>query len=304
MARVAFFGVGLMGEPMAEHLLAAGHGVVAVAHRSRAGVDRLVRKGAAEGSTASDAVERTEIAIMMLPTADDVEEVLFGAGGAARAMAPGYTVIDMGTSFPPRTRQVAARVAERGGRFLDAPVTGGTKGARDGTLTIMVGGDPATLESVRPLLAAMGSQIYHFGDVGAGHTAKLVQNMIGIVSAAAIAEGFALAAAAGLECDRLFQMLSASTSASPLLRGMVPKIFARAFDQVNFRLDMAYKDLRQATQLGREMTVPLPAANGAAELMQIARALGFGAQDSAAVVRGLETLLRIEIRGGSASQAG
>ncbi len=301
MARVAFFGVGLMGEPMAGHLLDAGHGVVVVAHRSRAGVERLVGKGAVEGSTALEAVERTEIAIMMLPTADEVEEVLFGAGGAARAMAPGYTVIDMGTSFPPQTRRLAARVAERGGRFLDAPVTGGTKGARDGTLTIMVGGDAATLESVRPLLAAMGSQIYHFGGVGAGHTAKLVQNMIGIVSAAAIAEGFALAASAGLDCERLFQMLSASTSASPLLRAMVPKIFARAFDQVNFRLDMAYKDLRQATQLGREMTVPLPAANGAAELMQLARALGFGSQDSTAVVRGLETLLKIEIKGGSAS---
>jgi len=304
MARVAFFGVGLMGEPMAGHLLDAGHGVVVVAHRSRAGVGRLVGKGAVEGSTALEAVERTEIAIMMLPTADEVEEVLFGAGGAARAMAPGYTVIDMGTSFPPQTRRLAARVAERGGRFLDAPVTGGTKGARDGTLTIMVGGDAATLESVRPLLAAMGSQIYHFGGIGAGHTAKLVQNMIGIVSAAAIAEGFALAASAGLDCERLFQMLSASTSASPLLRAMVPKIFARAFDQVNFRLDMAYKDLRQATQLGREMTVPLPAANGAAELMQLARALGFGSQDSTAVVRGLETLLKIEIRGGSGSQAG
>ncbi|HEX9246918.1 MAG TPA: NAD(P)-dependent oxidoreductase [bacterium] len=304
MARVAFFGVGLMGEPMAGHLLDAGHGVVVVAHRSRAGVGRLVGKGAVEGSTALEAVERTEIAIMMLPTADEVEEVLFGAGGAARAMAPGYTVIDMGTSFPPQTRRLAARVAERGGRFLDAPVTGGTKGARDGTLTIMVGGDAATLESVRPLLAAMGSQIYHFGGIGTGHTAKLVQNMIGIVSAAAIAEGFALAASAGLDCERLFQMLSASTSASPLLRAMVPKIFARAFDQVNFRLDMAYKDLRQATQLGREMTVPLPAANGAAELMQLARALGFGSQDSTAVVRGLETLLKIEIRGGSGSQAG
>ena len=304
MTRVAFFGVGLMGEPMAAHLLDAGHGVAVVAHRSRAGVERLVGKGAVEASTALEAVERTELAIMMLPTADEVEDVLFGAGGAARAMAPGYTVIDMGTSFPPQTRRLAARVAERGGRFLDAPVTGGTKGARDGTLTIMVGGDAATLESVRPLLAAMGSQIYHFGGVGAGHTAKLVQNMIGIVSAAAIAEGFALAASAGLDCDRLFQMLSASTSASPLLRAMVPKIFARAFDQVNFRLDMAYKDLRQATQLGREMTVPLPAANGAAELMQLARALGFGSQDSAAVVRGLETLLKIEIKGGSASQAG
>jgi 2-hydroxy-3-oxopropionate reductase len=298
MARVAFFGVGLMGEPMAGHLLAAGHSVVVVAHRTRAGVERLVAKGAAEATSAEEAITRTDVAIMVLPTADEVEAVLFGSGRTEPAIGRGYTVIDMGTSFPAQTRRLAARVIERGGRYLDAPVTGGPKGAQDGTLTIMVGGDPSTLESVRPLLAAMGSSIYHFGDIGAGHTAKLVQNMIGIVSAAAIAEGFALAGAAGLDHEKLFQMLSSSTSASPALKAMVPKVFARAFDQVGFRLDLAYKDLRQATQLAREMTVPLPTANGAAELLQLARALGFGSQDSTAVVRGLETLLKIEITGG------
>jgi 3-hydroxyisobutyrate dehydrogenase-like beta-hydroxyacid dehydrogenase len=299
MARVAFFGVGLMGEPMAGHLLAAGHTVVVVAHRARTGVERLVAKGAVEAPSVDGAIARTETAIMVLPTADEVEGVLFGSGRAEPAIRRGYTVVDMGTSFPAQTRRLAARVIEEGGRYLDAPVTGGPKGAQDGTLTIMVGGDPSTLESVRPLLAAMGSSIYHFGDIGAGHTAKLVQNMIGIVSAAAIAEGFALAGAAGLDHEKLFQMLSSSTSASPALKSMVPKIFARAFDQVNFRLDLAYKDLRQATQLAREMTVPLPTANGAAELLQLARALGFGSQDSTAMVRGLETLLKIEITGGS-----
>lgn len=298
MARVAVFGVGLMGEPMAGHLLAAGHSVVVVAHRTRAGVERLVAKGAVEAPSVGEAITRTETAIMVLPTADDVEAVLFGSAGTQPAIRRGYTVIDMGTSFPAQTRRLAARVIEQGGRYLDAPVTGGPKGAQDGTLTIMVGGDASTLESVRPLLAAMGSSIYHFGDIGAGHTAKLVQNMIGIVSAAAIAEGFALAGATGLDHEKLFQMLSSSTSASPALKSMVPKIFARAFYQVNFRLDLAYKDLRQATQLAWEMTVPLPTANGAAELLQLARALGFGSQDSTAVVRGLETLLKIEITGG------
>jgi 3-hydroxyisobutyrate dehydrogenase-like beta-hydroxyacid dehydrogenase len=298
MARVAFFGVGQMGEPMAGHLLSAGHPVAVVAHRSRAGVERLVRGGAVEASSAADAVRRTEVAIMMMPTADEVDEVLFGTGQAAAAMAPGYTVIDMGTSYPPQTRRLAARLAARGGRFLDAPVTGGPKGAQDGTLTIMVGGDEATLESVRPLLAAMGSSIFHFGAIGAGHTAKLVQNMIGIVSSAAIAEGFVLAAAAGLDVEKVYEMLASSTSASPALKSMVPKVFARAFDQVNFRLDLAYKDLRQATQLAREMTVPLPAANGATELLQLSRALGFGAQDSTAVIRGLEAILKLEVRGG------
>ena len=256
MARVAFFGVGLMGEPMAGHLLDAGHTVVPVAHRTRAGVERLVARGAAEAASPAEAAERTEAAIMMLPTADDVEATLFGVGGVASSMPRGYTVIDMGTSYPPQTRRLAARVLEQGGRFLDAPVTGGPGGARDGTLVIMVGGDHAALESVRPILAAMGSQIYHFGGVGAGHTAKLVQNMIGITSAAAIAEGFILAKAAGLDVEQLFAMLGSSMSASPLLKAMIPKVFQRGFDQVGFRLDLAYKDIRQATQLAREMTVP------------------------------------------------
>jgi 2-hydroxy-3-oxopropionate reductase len=298
MARVAFFGVGLMGEPMAGHLLAAGHTVVVVPHRTRTGVERLVAKGAIEATSAAEAMTRTETAIMMLPTADEIEIVLFGSGRTEPTIRRGHTVVDMGTSFPAQTRRLAALVIEQGGRYLDAPVTGGPEGAQGGTLTIMVGGDPSTLESVRPLLAAMGSSIYHFGAIGAGHTAKLVQNMIGIISAAAIAEGFALAGAAGLDHEKLFQMLSSSTSASPALKSMVPKVFARAFDQVSFRLDLAYKDLRQATQLAREMTVPLPTANGAAELLQLARALGFGSQDSTAMVRGLETLLKIEITGG------
>ncbi len=295
MARVAFFGVGLMGEPMAGRLLRADHEVVVTAHRDRAGVERLLAGGAREARTPVEAVRDTQAAIMMLPTADDVEEILFGTRGAASAMAPGYTVIDMGTSFPPKTRRLAGRVLERGGRFLDAPVTGGTKGAQEGTLTIMVGGDASTLQSMRALLEAMGTHIYHFGGVGAGHTAKLVQNMIGIVTIAAIAEGFALAVAAGLDAEQLFKMLSSSTSASPALQYMVPKVLAREFDKVNFRLDMAYKDIRQATALAREMTVPLPVANGATELFQVARALGFGTQDSTAVIRGLETILNMEV---------
>src|SRR6267143_377806 len=114
MARIAFFGVGLMGEPMAGHLLDAGHTVVLVAHRNRAGVDRLAARGAAEAASPAQAAERTDAAIMMLPTADEVEAILFGEGGAVSAMPRGYTVIDMGTSYPPQTRRLAERVLERG----------------------------------------------------------------------------------------------------------------------------------------------------------------------------------------------
>lgn len=297
MAKVAFFGAGLMGEHMAGHLLDAGHGVVVVAHRNREPIERLVAHGATEAASPAEAARRTNVAITVLPTSRDVEEILFGQSGLAGATAPEYAVIDMGTGYPPDTRRIAAQFIGKGGRFIDAPVTGGPSGAKAGTLTIMVGGDQETLDAVRPLLEAMGRHIHHFGEVGAGHTAKLVQNMIAIIASAGIAEGLALAAAARLDVGKFFTMLSSSTANSPALQYVVPKVFKRAFDDVGFRLDMAHKDIKQATALAREMTIPLPVANGATELLQLARALGFGHLDSSAMIRGLETILGIEVRG-------
>ncbi len=299
MAKVAFFGAGIMGEPMAGHLLDAGHQVVVMAHRNRAPIERLVAKGATEAKSPAEAARRTEVAITIVPTAREVEEIIFGAQGLAEAMTPGYTIIDMSTSYPPDTRRIADRVIGMGGRFLDAPVTGGPSGARNKTLTIMVGGEGAALDAMRPVFEAMGQHVHHFGPVGAGHTAKLIQNMIGIVASAGIAEGFVLAKAAGLDVEQFFTMLSTSTANSPALQHTVPKIFAREFDKIGFRLDLSYKDIKQATALARELTVPLPAANGATELMQLARALGFGHLDSTAVIRGLETILGIEVRPGA-----
>ncbi|MDR7522676.1 MAG: NAD-binding protein [Armatimonadota bacterium] len=143
----------------------------------------------------------------------------------------------------------------------------------------------------------MGQRVSHSGPVGAGHTAKLIQNMIGIIASAGIAEGFALAAVAGLDVQQLFQMLSSSTANSPLLQYVVPKVLARQFDRVGFRLEMAYKDIQQVAALAREMAVPMLVMNGAVELHQLALAQGFGSQDSTALIRGPETILRIEVRG-------
>lgn len=297
MAQVAFFGPGMMGEHMAGHLLEAGHTVVVVPHRNRGPIDRLIARGAKEASTPAAAAAQTEIAVMVLPTALEVEETLFGRQGIAGAMRPGYIVVDMGTSYPPDIRRLAARVEAAGAKLMDAPISGGTRGAKEGTLAIMVGGDPGTFETVRPLLEAMGKHLFHFGDVGAGHTAKLVQNLIGIVTNAGICEGFALAAKAGLDLSRLFQMLTVSTSNSPQLQHVITKVFARDFDTVGFRLDLSFKDLKQATALGRELAVPLITANGAAEMIELARAAGFGHQDMTALARGLEKVIGVEIRG-------
>jgi 2-hydroxy-3-oxopropionate reductase len=296
MAKIAFFGAGIMGEPMAGHLLAAGHQVVVMAHHNREPIERLIAKGATEAKSPVDAARKTDVTITIVPTAREVEEIIFGRHGLAEAMSADYTIIDMSTSYPPDTRRIAERVAAKGGRFLDAPVTGGPSGARNKTLTIMVGGDAKTLEAMRPVLEAMGEHIHHFGGVGAGHTAKVIQNMIGTIASAGIAEGFVLAKAAGLDVEQFFKMLTTSTANSPALQHNVPKIFGREFDKVGFRLDLAYKDIRQATSLARELAVPLLAANGAVELMQMARATGHGQLDQTAIIRGLETVAGVEVR--------
>jgi 3-hydroxyisobutyrate dehydrogenase-like beta-hydroxyacid dehydrogenase len=296
MASIAFFGAGLMGGPMAHRLVAAGHRVTVVAHRTRTTIERLVAAGAEEAPTPAAAAGRADVAIAMLPTASEVEAVLFGPSGFSEAMAPRSLVLDMGTSYPPDTRRLAARLGERQGRLVDAPVTGRPAGARAGTLVVMAGGDPADLEEARPILRAMGERIYHFGPVGSGHAAKLIQNMIGIVSLAAMAEGFALAAAADLDVALVYEMLASLPASSPALRHVVPKMFARDFHHVDATIDTVHKDLRQAAALAREYGVPTPTTDGAEALLQAARSLGFGALDFTAVIRGLETRVGREVR--------
>ena len=295
MLRVALVGAGLMGEPIAGHLLDRGFPVATVAHRNRAPIDRLVRKGATECGTVAEAAGVSNVTLMILPTSREVEEVLFGTGGIADALTQGHVVVDMGTCYPADTRRLAARAMELGAHFLDAPVTGGVEAARAGTLTTIVGGDAAILETIRPALDAFSAKIYHFGPVGAGHAAKLIQNMIGWIEVAGIAEGLALAKATGLDLGTFFSMLTHSHSNSPTVQTMVPKVLASGFDAIDFRLELAHKDIRQAADLAREATeVPMSVVNAAEALFRLSCAEGFGKQDWTAIVRGLERKLGVE----------
>ena len=297
MLRVALVGAGLMGEPMAGHLLDRGFPVASAAHRNRAPIERLAQKGAKEFGTFAEAAATSDVTLMVLPTSREVEEVLFGVGGVAGVIQPGHLIVDMGTCYPADTRRLAARVTALGGRFLDAPVTGGVEAARAGTLTVMVGGEPVVLDSIRPMLDAFSAKTYHFGPIGAGHAAKLIQNMIGWIEVAGIAEGLALAEANGLELRTFFSMLSHSHSNSPIVQMMVPKVLSGRFDAIDFRLELAHKDIRQAADLARETTIlPMSVVSAAEELFRLAYADGFGRQDWTAVVRGLERRLGVEFR--------
>ena len=301
--RVALIGAGLMGEPMAGYLLGRGFPVSVVAHRNRAPVDRLVARGAVECRTSAEAARQSDITLMVLPTSREVEEVLFGEGGVAAAVKPGHVLVDMGTCYPADTRRLAHRVEALGAHFLDAPVTGGVEAARAGVLTVMVGGRLAVVDLIRPALDAFSAKIYHFGPIGAGHAAKLIQNMIGWIEVAGIAEGLALAKASGLELGSFFDMLSHSHSNSPIVQMMVPKVLAGGFDMIDFRLELAHKDIRQAADLARETTtVPMPVANAAEQLFRLGCEDGFGRQDWTAVVRSLERKLGAEFRASLSSE--
>lgn len=296
MKKIAFIGAGMMGEPMAGHLLKAGYEVLVTANRNREPIERLVRKGAVEVGSPAEAAAASDVALMILPTSREVEAVLFGDKGIAQGMRPGYLAVDMGTCYPADTIRLAGEFAKAQGRLIDAPVTGGTEGARDGTLSIMGGGDAVAFEEVSPALKAFSSRLYHFGALGSGHAAKLVQNMIGFIEVAAVAEGLALSKALGLDSASFFDMLTHSHSNSPIIQWMVPKVFKGAFE-AEARLDIAYKDMSQAVRLGREKTkLPLGIANAATEVFQLGRALGFGDLDSTAVVKGLEHILGQEVR--------
>lgn len=295
--RIGVLGLGLMGEPVGQRLLAAGHEVVVVRRPNSDPIDRLVAMGAKVASSLAAAAVEIELALMLLPTSNEVEAVLFGPGGIVAGMRPGLLAVDMGTCYPLDTRRLAERFHALGGRFIDAPVTGGVEGARAGTLTVMAGGDPALLDGIRHVLSSFSEHVYHFGETGSGHCAKLIQNMIGWIEVAGIAEGLTFAKATGLDLETFFKMLTTSHSNSPIVQWMTPKVFAGAFDDVEFRLALAHKDIHQATKLARETTrLPLPVSNAATELFQLACALGFGDQDSTAVIRGLETVSGLAVR--------
>ncbi|MBI4278080.1 MAG: NAD(P)-dependent oxidoreductase [Armatimonadetes bacterium] len=297
MKRIGFIGTGIMGQPMATNLLRKGFQVVAMAHRNRKPIEELMALGAEEAKSPKEVAERTDMCGLCLPTSREVEEVILGPKGLAESMKRGYVIADMGTSYPPDTRRLAPRVVERGGEWLDAPISGGPRGAAAGTLCIMVGGEASTLERCRDVLAAMGTNIFHFGPAGNGHMAKHIQNMIGIVHLTAIAEALTLAVKSGLNPEMVYQAVSVSASNSPGFQFMAPKVMKRDFETIAFRLDFAYKDLRQATAAAREAAIPLPVSNAAMELYQIARARGYGHLDETAVIRGLEEILGIEVRG-------
>jgi 3-hydroxyisobutyrate dehydrogenase len=271
MPTVAFLGLGAIGRPMALRLAAAPGVSLTVWNRTAERAASLAAEtGARHAATPAEAARGAEIVITCLPVSADVESLLDGPDGLLAGAARGCTLIDCTSGDPATSRRIAGRLAERGVGFLDAPVSGGTIGAEQGTLTVMVGGDAALLERVRPVIAAFGKKIVHCGDVGAGDALKAVNNALLAVHVWSTAEGLAALAKAGVKADVALDVINASSGRSNASMNLFPeRVLTRAFPRT-FRLALLDKDVGIAAGVAREQKVPAPLLQLTADLFRIA----------------------------------
>jgi 2-hydroxymethylglutarate dehydrogenase len=288
--RMGYVGVGAMGLPMALNLRRAGFPVAFVTRREPAAA-QLIAAGATRHPTARAVAAASDAVCLCVPADAEIEDALYRPDGILAGLAPGGIIVEMSTATPQVVQRAAERAAAQGVHILDVPVSGGVGGAQAGTLTLMVGGDTAALERVRPALAAMGRQITHVGPVGMGKAFKLINNLLLAAQVELAAEALALAARLGADIPLLDQVVRASSGDSFAWRWAVPVMTGPADSPVGFKLELMRKDIELALQLGRELNVPLAIASAAAQPYAAAVAAGLGERNTAEVCRVLERQL-------------
>lgn len=281
--RIGFVGLGTMGAPMAQRLVAAGY-EVKVHNRTRSREEPLAASGASRASTPRGAAEGADVVFTMVSDTPDVQAVVLGEQGVALGMQRGSVLVDMSTISPATTRRIATAVLEHGVSMLDAPVSGGSEGAEKGTLSIMVGGDAAALEKVRPVLEHLGSTITHVGSSGAGQVAKAVNQTIIAGTYAAVAEGMALAMAAEIDVESALQALGGGAAGSWVLANRARNMIEGSYP-LGFRTRLHRKDLGIALAAAKELGVAMPVAAYVEQLETSLVKRGFGDEDVSNVAR-------------------
>jgi 2-hydroxy-3-oxopropionate reductase len=290
MSKLGFIGLGIMGAPMAGHLLAAGHQLFV---HTRSKVPEALAKASACAS-ARDVASQADIIFTMVPDTPDVEQVLFGEKGVASGLGKGKTVVDMSSISPIETKAFAKKINELGCDYLDAPVSGGEVGAKAASLTIMVGGPQAAFDRVLPLFQLMGKNITLVGGNGDGQTTKVANQIIVALNIAAVSEALVFASKAGADPAKVRQALMGGFAASRILEVHGERMIKRTFNP-GFRIGLHQKDLNLALQGARALGVSLPGTANAAQLMQACAAHGLKDMDHSALVRALEILADHEV---------
>ncbi len=291
---VGFIGIGQMGKHMSNRILDAGYDLSVHDLRKEA-ANHLLEKGAKWCETPKGIAESCRIVISSLPTPQDVEHVVYGENGLNSGWKDGDIYVDMSTNSPSTIRRIAGDAKGKGVAVLDAPVSGGIGGAEMGTLTIMVGGDLASLEEVRKILETMGQKVVPVGEVGCGNVAKLVNNMIALTCSSICAEGFVLGVKAGINPQSLWDIITASTGNNWALQQYPRGVLKGDFTPL-FRLSLGRKDVRLAIELGRDYSVPLPLGTVVEQKLIEAEAAGYGDKHVDAVILRLEELTGVKVR--------
>jgi 2-hydroxy-3-oxopropionate reductase len=289
---LGFIGLGIMGAPMCGHLIAAGHQLFV--HTIGKMPDAIAHSGATQCVSNRAVAERADIVFVMVPDTPDVQEVLFGERGVAAGLAKGKTVVDMSSISPVATKEFARQINELGCDYLDAPVSGGEVGAKNATLSIMVGGDERVFERVRPLFELMGKNINLVGGNGDGQTAKVANQIIVALNIEAVAEALLFASRAGADPARVRQALMGGFAGSKVLEVHGERMVKRTFEP-GFRIELHQKDLNLALASARQLGVSLPNTATAQELFNACAAHGGKAWDHSAMVRALEKLANFEV---------
>ncbi len=292
--RIGFVGLGIMGRPMAKHLMDAGHSLT-VWNRSRPGIDALVEVGAAEGASPSDVARKSEVVITMVGDSQDVEAVALGdEHGIISGAEPGLIHIDMSTISPSVTRWIAESYAAKGIEMIDAPVSGGEGGAVNATLSIMAGGKREVFDRCLPLFEAMGKTITYCGPIGAGQTVKLCNQVAVSVTNMAVCESLVLAAKAGVDPQTMLSAISGGAASSWQMVNLGPKMIEGDF-RPGFKVWHQQKDLRLALEVARDNALPLPATALVAQLFASIEADGQREAGTQALIKALEKLGSVRV---------
>ena len=293
-SKIGFIGLGIMGKPMAKNLIKAGFPLV-VHNRSRSKVDELVKEGAAAANTPREVASSSDIIITMLPNSPDVELVALGANGILEGAKAGQLFIDMSTINPIVSQKIAKEFSAKSVAMVDAPVSGGEKGAIDATLSIMAGGEAKDFERALPVFNALGKTVTHMGSIGSGGFTKLANQIIVAINLTAIGEALVFGAKAGVDPQKMIRALAGGLAGSKCLDQKSEKILSGDFAP-GFKIDLHAKDLNLIADAARAIGVPIPTAAFVEQLFAALRVRGRGGMDHSAVITLFEDLSGIQVR--------
>jgi 2-hydroxy-3-oxopropionate reductase len=294
MSKIGFIGLGIMGKPMSKNLLKAGHSLV-VYDIVKEAVEEVRQAGAEVGSSPKDVASKAKIIITMLPNSPQVKAVVLGENGVVEGAQKGSLLVDMSSIAPLVSREVAAALAPKGIRMLDAPVSGGQPKAIDGTMSIMVGGAQADFDEMVPIFKVLGASYVLTGDIGAGNVTKLANQIIVAVNIAAVSEALVMATKAGVDPDLVYKAIRGGLAGSTVLDAKAPLMMDRKFNP-GFRINLHIKDLANVLETSHGIGVPLPMTAGVMEILQALKVDGLGECDHGAIVQFYEKLAKIEVK--------